>query len=192
MIVCVEGNIGSGKSTLLHRLQQEHNVVVKEEPIGDWGKLIDLYYDTPTQWALPFNLKVLHSFCDLPDNKDRVVFVERSPGACRHVFGQLGYNDEHLSPAAWDVFKQYHDLLSWEPAVYIYIDTSPEQCLERIQYRGRACERGLTEEYLRRIEFQYTNFLKFTETPTHTVDGNRCIEDVLDDVLTYCKTLKDL
>lgn len=190
MIVCVEGNIGSGKSTVLQRLFQR-SVVVKEEPVEEWGELLDLYYDNPTQWALPFNLKVLHSFCTIPEAPDdELIVIERSPGACRHVFGQLSYNDEHMSPAAWDVFKEYHEMLMWEPDAYIYIDTSPSRCFDRIHQRDRPCERGLTEDYLRRIEFQYNNFLKFAESPVHIVDGNRDMDRVLEDVLTRLQHIK--
>lgn len=190
MIVCLEGNIGSGKSTVLQRLFQDHNLTIKEEPISEWGPLLDLYYDNPAAWALPFDLKVLHSFCDIPEpNESGIVCVERSPGACRHVFGQLGYNDEHMTPASWDIFKEYHDLLAWEPSAYVYIDTPPDQCFERIKIRGRHCESGLTEEYLRRIEFQYTNFLKFTGTPTYTVDGTKPVDEIVRDIVDFLHTI---
>lgn len=185
-VVCIEGNIGSGKSTILQTLRDKHGYTVKEEPVDEWADLLDLYYENPSQWALPFNLKVLHSFKDTPEpapEGPQVVCVERSPGACRHVFGQLGYNDQHMTPASWDIFKEFHELLTWEPEAFIYIDTSPERCFERIHTRGRSCEEGLTEEYLRRIEFQYTNYMKFTTRPVHIVDGNQDIDKVLQDVL---------
>jgi deoxyadenosine/deoxycytidine kinase len=187
MIVCVEGNIGSGKSTVLQTLRDTHGYTVKEEPIDEWADLLDLYYDCPSKWALAFNLKVLHSFRSIPEPPQgaphQVVCVERSPGACRHVFGQLGYNDEHMTPAAWDIFKEYHDLLTWEPDAYVYINTSPDRCFERIHTRGRECEDSLDREYLRRIEFQYTNYLKFTSKPVHTVNGDQDMDKVLADVL---------
>lgn len=165
MRVCVEGNIGSGKSTALAEIT---SLTVRQEPIKQWGSLLDLYYQDPATWSLAFNLKVLHSFHGVTAD-----VVERSPGACRHVFGQLAYNDNHLSPAAWEVFKEYHDLLGWEPDAYVYIDTPPDVCYSRLQQRGRACEAGVTEEYLKRIEFQYQNFLKFTAVPVIRLDGLR-------------------
>jgi deoxyadenosine/deoxycytidine kinase len=166
MRVCVEGNIGSGKSTALAEIT---SLTVRQEPVKHWGPLLDLYYADPATWSLAFNLKVLHSFHDT----GRAHVIERSPGACRHVFGQLAYNDNHLSPAAWEVFKEYHDLLGWEPDAYVYIDTPPDVCYSRLQQRGRECEAGVTEEYLKRIEFQYQNFLKFAKVPVIRLDGLR-------------------
>lgn len=166
MRVCVEGNIGSGKTSALRSLALL-GVRVKEEPIDEWGDLLDLYYKDPVAWSLAFNLKVLLSFRDV----ETADVVERSPGACRHVFGQLAYNDNHLSPGAWEVFKEYHELLGWEPDAYVYIDTPPAECFARLTQRGRPCEQGVSEEYLRRIEFQYQNYLKFTKVPVYRVDG---------------------
>jgi deoxyadenosine/deoxycytidine kinase len=174
--VCVEGNIGSGKSSALEGITQ---LTVREEPIREWGNLLDLYYGDPATWSLAFNLKVLHSFYDVSGAH----IIERSPGACRHVFGQLSYNDNHLSPAAWDVFKEYHELLGWEPDAYVYIDTPADVCYARIQQRGRACEIGVTEEYLRRIEFQYHNFLKFTKVPVHRIDGLQDPQTIADEIV---------
>ena len=115
--------------------------------------------------------------------------IERSPGACRHVFGQLAYNDNHLSPAAWEVFKEFHELLEWEPEAYVYIDTPPAACHERLTTRGRPCEEGVTEDYLRRIEFQYQNFLKFTKVPVHRVDGMQAPEKIVEDIRAILETV---
>lgn len=179
MRVCVEGNVGSGKSSALANLAALHpEITVREEPLKQWGTLLDLYYQDPATWSLAFNLKVLHSFHGVSSD-----VIERSPGACRHVFGQLAYNDNHLSPAAWDVFKEYHELLGWEPDVYVYIDTPPDVCFSRIQERGRGCEAGLTEDYLKRIEFQYHNFLKFTKVPVIKIDGLQDSHKIAQDLL---------
>ena len=184
MILSIEGNIGSGKSSALEALREwRPDAAVVPEPVDAWGELLALYYADPAAWSLAFNLKVLHGFSQVDRAGPGLRIVERSPGACRHVFGQLAYNDNHLSPAAWDVFKEYHELLGWEPDAYVYIDTPPAQCSRRMATRARACEAGVSEDYLRRIEFQYQNFLKFTKVPVIRVDGTRAPEVVVGDIL---------
>lgn len=171
MIVSLEGNIGAGKTSVLEQLQAR-GCAVRPEPVDQWGDFLALYYDDPAAWALPFNLKVLHSFAQIDFSVfDSHLVVERSPSACRHVFGQLAYNDNHLSPAAWDVFKEYHELLGWKPDAYVYLQTPVDVCHERMQRRRRECEQGVTMEYLSRIEFQYENMLRFCDVPVHRVDG---------------------
>ena len=176
MLVSIEGNVGCGKSSVLAALKAgSDGWLTSQEPIEEWGELLDLYYADPATWSLAFNLKVLHSFATIPASvlpgSTRV--VERSPTACRHVFGQLAYNDNHLVPAAWEVFKEYHEMLGWEPDVYIYIDAPAATCLERIAARGRACETGIDLEYLARIEKAYENLMRFTKVPVFRVDGTR-------------------
>ena len=182
MIVSIEGNVGSGKSSALEALALRFpGYQVTQEPVDSWGDLLALYYADPAAWSLAFNLKVLHSFATIPGTHAKQI-VERSPGACRHVFGQLAYNDNHLTPAAWDVFKEYHDMLGWEPDAYVYIDTPPDVCHERMSTRGRACESGIDVEYLKRIEFQYDNMMRFTKVPVYRVDGTRAPGDIVDDI----------
>jgi NADH dehydrogenase (ubiquinone) 1 alpha subcomplex subunit 10 len=186
MIVSVEGNIGSGKSSALESLAAR-GFRVRPEPVDEWGDLLDLYYADPAAWSLAFNLKVLHSFA-MVDRSSPCV-IERSPAACRHVFGQLAYNDNHLSPAAWDVFKDYYDFLGWEPDAYVYIDAPASACHERMATRGRQCESSVSEEYLARIEFQYENLLRFTKVPVFRVDGTQAPGDVVRDIESIISSL---
>ena len=185
--VCLEGNIASGKSTLLEQLAQR-GLTVRPEPVESWHPLIDLYYQDPASWSLCFNLKVLHSFQSVPCPTDHPIIVERSPGACRHVFGQLAYNDQRMSPAAWDVFKEYASLLWWEPNAYIYVQTPPDVCHQRLQKSGRACAQDISLEYLNRIDFQYSNFLKFTDRPVHIIDGTLDTETLVETVTELLNT----
>jgi len=196
MRVSIEGNIATGKSTVLDRLK-DLGYTVRPEPVTEWDTLLHLYYTDPARWSLCFNLKVLHSFHAVPTegehplpNSIKPLFVERSPGACRHVFGQLSYNDQHITPAAWEVFKEFSQLLWWEPDVYIYIDTPPDVCHTRMESRGRTCEQSVSLEYLRRIEFQYTNFLKFQDKPVHTIDGTLDTDAQVDAILRILDTVR--
>lgn len=165
------------QSTVLAALAAEH--VTVQEPVGEWDELLQLYYADPAQWALTLNLRVLLSHAAAPPA--HAVF-ERSPAACRHVFSQLGYNDGHLTPRGWELFKEYWDELGWEPDAYVYIATPADACMRRIAQRGRPYEHTITPEYLARIEFQYDNMLRFTTKPVVRVDGTRPPHIVRDDV----------
>lgn len=170
MTICIEGNIGAGKSTVLCALSRARpDLRIIPEPLHVWGSMLANYYEDPATWSLPLHLRILFEFwkCDSGSG----VVVERSPGACRHVFGQLSYNDGYMTSTAWDTFKAYHESLGWEPDAYVYIDTPVDVCTARMTSRGRPCERDVTETYLRRIEFQYQNFLKFATVPVLRVDG---------------------
>lgn len=183
MIACIEGNIGCGKSTLLESLREDGWDVVPE-PVDEWGEMLVKYYEDPGTWALPFNLRVLHDFHEAK----RPGVFERSPGACRYVFGTIAYNDGHLTPMEWETFKGYHELLGWKPDVYVYLDVPPEECHRRLLARGRPGEidGGVTPEYLDRIHFQYQTFFRFCDVPVVKIDGTS--ETLVEDVKTHLKT----
>ena len=170
MRISVEGNIGSGKSDCMVALAAAFpDVQCFPEPLHEWGELLDLFYECPPSWALAFSLKVLLSF--RAASREPVCFVERSPMASRHVFSQLLYNDGTLSCQEWELFKEYHDVLGWKPDVVFFVDTPAAVCLQRIASRGRACEANVDIDYLRRVEFQYANMLRYTDVPVVRFDG---------------------
>lgn len=170
MRLSVDGNIGSGKSTCLQALEASFpGVRCFPEPVDEWNELLALQYESPEEWAFPFALKVLLSFRE-PMRHDTCI-VERSPLASRHVFSQLMYNEGILNCQEWELFKEYHDVLAWKPDVILFIDTPAEVCLERIAERGRECERSVDLQYLKRVDFQYTNMLRYADVPVVRFDG---------------------
>lgn len=170
MRVCIEGNIGSGKSECLKALAEAFpHVATFPEPVGEWAELLDLFYAAPSEWAFAFSMRVLLSFRE-PARLGTCI-VERSPMASRHVFSQLLYNEGVMNAHEWDLFKEFHDVLAWKPDVILFIDTPAEVCLERIGTRGRECEKGIDLQYLRRVEFQYANMVRFTDVPVVKFDG---------------------
>ena len=171
MRLAVEGNIGGGKTEALAALASAFpSMPVFTEPVDEWADLMQLFYAAPAEWALAFSLKVLLSF-RRPGAATETCLVERCPLATRHVFSQLLYNDGSLTHHEWELFKEYHDVLAWKPDAILYIDTPVDVCLDRIRQRGRGAERGIEEDYLRRVDFQYANMLRFVDVPVLRFDG---------------------
>ena len=169
MRVCVEGNIGSGKSTALEALRAlRPDVALRPEPVDDWQPLLSLFYADPRRWALAFNLRVLLSF----DAAGGGV-VERSPLSARHVFAQLLFNENKMTQAEWELYKEYWDTLAWKPDVLVYVHTPADQCHARVAARGREAERDIDIHYLRRLEFQYETMLRFCDVPVVRLDGTQ-------------------
>ena len=172
--VCVEGNIGSGKSAALERLAAlRPDLAVFPEPVEEWGDMLDLFYADPAAWSFAFNLRVLLSFVPPARAAEggRGVAVERSPLSCRHVFGQLAFNEGKMTQEEWALFKEYADVLGWAPDVIVYVHVPPEECLKRVEARGRPAERHVDADYLKRIDFQYETMLRYADVPVVRVDG---------------------
>lgn len=170
MRISVDGNIGSGKSEALAALAAAFPTVpCYPEPVESWAELLKLYYASPAEWSLPFSLKVLLSFGE--PARQPTCLIERSPMTSRHVFGQVLYNQGLLNQHEWDLFKEYHDLLAWKPDVTFFVDCPPRVCLERVASRGREGEAGIDLDYLKKVDFQYQNMMRFMDVPVVRFDG---------------------
>lgn len=185
--ICVEGNISSGKGELLDRLKAIGLDVIKE-PLDDWSNWIDRFNEDKNRWAFGMQMKVLAHYERVAEMSpgSHCVFIERSPYSCRHVFGQLFYNMGYMSAKEWDLFKSYCDLVTWEPDVIIYLDTPADVCMERAVDSGR---KDVSPEYLSRIDFQYTNMIKYFSKNVVTVDGKQSMDDICADVIDKMKSL---
>lgn len=184
--ICIEGNIGTGKSTLLARLEKDGHVVIPEA-VDEWRGWLELFYKEPKRWAFSFQMKVLACFARI-DQEDAI--VERSPLSNRHVFAQMLYNQGCMSEKEWNVFRQYHSLVSWKPHAIIYIKTSPETCYRRIQERRRPGEDGIDIEYVKKVDFHYTNLVRYLDCQVFTVDGERTQDEVYRDVCNILRRMQ--
>lgn len=198
--IIIEGNIGSGKSTVLTALQHAFpEWLVQYEPVEEWTEELALFYESPSQWSLPFSLRILlsHHRSGAEANAreaGETVIVERCPLSCRHVFTQLLFNDGTMPQHHWDLFREYYDLLAWEPSasrgdVIIYLETPVDQCMDRIQRRARPGEEGIDIHYLRRLEFLYSTMLRYTPCCVKRVDGSKRPEDVVASIVDIIQKL---
>jgi deoxyadenosine/deoxycytidine kinase len=182
MHICIEGNIGSGKSTVCEALSKDFDV--RPEPIEEWREWLPLFYADRKRWAFSFQMKVLASHVTMhqgTQDVDKVVVLERSMLAGRYVFAQMLYNQMDITDKEWSVYRNYFDIVERWPDAIVYIKADPAVCMERIQERARNGENSITADYLHKVDFQYTNFLKYaaTKIPVHVVDGNKGAQDVL-------------
>lgn len=205
MRIAIDGNIAAGKTSVFEELEKVFtNIPVEREPVGMWTDLLDLFYKDPQTWSLALNLKILKTFHDVfcRNIEEDDMIIERSPLSTRHIFAQLQYNDGTIDKHQWDLFKEYYDILGWSPDAMVFIDTPAAKCLERVEKRGRRCEvcpgggagsagGYLDLEYLKRIEFQYSNLLKNVPggMPIVVVDGTQSPEKVAVDVVAAVHSL---
>lgn len=180
----LQGNIGAGKSTVLNHLRAAFPAAeVFPEPVHEWADVLPLFYAKPAEWALAFSLRVLLSFAKIKDSAaGGLAIVERSPLANRHVFTQLLYNDNTMNREEWELFKEYSDELGWTPDLLVHVHCPTETCLERVQTRARPGEDAIDIQYLKRIEFQYENMMRYVTCPVVRVDGSGTSPDVAREV----------
>lgn len=191
MKIVIDSNIGGGKSTLITHIGNNTRIPIFLEPVNRWSEYLDEFYKDPKKWALAFNLNVLCSYSDWTNNHFDSIY-ERSPYTCRHVFTQLQHDNGDLHPLELKVFDKIFKELSWKPDVIIYIKTDPQICYERMNKRGRDCEKTVNLEYLVQIDEMYEKYIEREvkdESKIYKVDGNRSEELVYADVMKIINKL---
>lgn len=215
----IEGNIGVGKSTVIdllqaHYRQQDKDVVrVVPEPIDDWRRPIpdtqqtplSLLYDDPKENGFAFQMFATHTrmqrLVEAIRDKPHAVIMERSCVTRRDVFGS--YIKKTLSAMEWHTYQSARALArNLADAMYpdrtnvtVYLRSDPQECLRRMQQRGRVeeCEHvGL--DYLRKIHELHEWFFFDIDSqkghaPVHIVDGNAAPEEVCGAVIAILDKL---
>jgi deoxyadenosine/deoxycytidine kinase len=163
--ILVEGSIGVGKSTLGDILMKLGYTFIKE-PVDDWDRIgiMNKYYENKEKWAFAFQINVLSTklkrFIDIgkKNHKNDVIFIERSGIGDKYVFFDSLYENKIISKLEWDIYNDLFNLMITKFNIFdgkvglISIKSSIDECLKRIDGRGRSSEKKIDENYLKLIE----------------------------------------
>lgn len=184
LVISIEGNIGSGKSTLLRELRQRNPAWhFVDEPVDSWmsmkndagESLLSLFYADKRRWAYTFQntallTRILALRSAIEDwvhagRPGRPIFVtERCIQTDAKVFATMLHDEGVMDGLEWTLYTNWFAAFSDQvprPAGYLYVDTPPAVCAERIVGRHRAGEGGgaIPLEYLRELDAAHTEWL---------------------------------
>lgn len=213
--VAVEGTIGCGKSVLLDGLKASLPwIEVIPEDVQGWKNVqtvrgpVDIlarFYADPKQHAYTFQNHVLLSLAGRASSHDFVV-MERSQHSCLHVFCNLMYERELLSPLEFATLEGWYNFLGQQkgdnllsrPNAVLYLDLEPSLALERIAQRGRVEEKGVDLRYLQDLKRLHENW--FVRMPSYSppdvfqlvrLDASKPKEEVLADAIGQLTCWRD-
>ena len=181
--VAIAGGIGAGKSCLSAALGKRLGYKVCAEPAGKNSYLDDFYRD-PKRYSFACQVDFLalrfeqHAVAVDALQRgeyagmvlDRCVYEDPVFADALHANGEMDDRDHRTYGRLFDTMLKH--LGPGEPDVVIFLRVEPEVLLKRVQKRDRECERGITTEYLARINAHYTAFLQSmsTKTAVYVVD----------------------
>jgi len=206
--ICIEGNIGSGKTTVVKRLlslrMQDNSPLqdwlILSEPVQDWEELLRQYYRTPPNSQARHALATLLQVAVLDAYALRVphpamaplAITERGPWSSLAVF----LPTQRLPPTYERVVSQtahhmHHNLDNALPTAIVYLKSTPEECLRRIQRRQRPGEEHITLQYLQQLHDKYEAAIQKFPGPTYTIDASLSEEAIFEAVKRAVLTLRD-
>jgi len=181
----LEGNIGKGKTTLLSAVdtllknEGKTNIQVVYEPVKIWQKLgvLEKYYQDPKRWGYLFqNMAFITKIMELQkmDDPTTIYIVERSPMTDRNCFAELCYESGFISPMEMEVYNYWynHFIATVAYTGFIYLESSPDVCMQQIIKRNRGEETGIKMDYLEALHQKHETWLRNTrDTVMFIPDG---------------------
>ena len=177
--IAIEGAVAVGKSTLLPKLHavflargMEIDLVL--EPVDKWvnwegpnsesWNLLQLMYQNTERYAFRFQMAAaISKIQSLRDSPKPAKLVERTLQCQEKVFIPLLVQNGFLNGLDQSIlanfFNMVRDNVGLKADVIIYLRTSPEIALTRVQSRNRQGEEGLSLDYLTDLHQYYDNWL---------------------------------
>lgn len=195
-IVSLEGNIGAGKSTLLSALKERYanrkDIIFVEEPVGIWESIqqdglnmLQLFYKDTLRYSFTFQilafttrLKLLKDAIKEANESDppvKTIIMERSLEADRNIFAKMLHSDKQMQQCEYDIYVKMSDDILRDYSVdgIIWINTPPDECVNRIKSRNREGEETISFDYLSKCHENHVEWLGADTGFVHIVEDNR-------------------
>jgi len=193
--VLVEGNIGCGKTTFLEHFAQFRQVEVLKEPVERWRdvnghNLLQLMYEDPSRWAMPFQSYVQLTMLDhhLHTSNKPVKLMERSIYSARYCFVENMYRSGKMLGCEFEVLDEWFKFatensnLNMNVDLIIYLRTTPEKALERVNIRNRSEENSIPLAYLQDLHNLHEEWLITKKhklpAPVLVIDANQDLPEM--------------
>ncbi len=169
----LEGNVGAGKSTFLKILDKYLNLEVICEPIAKWQdvggeNLLEYFYKDTPRWAYTFQTyafvtRVLELEKNLKSMVSPALVLERSVYSDRYCFAKTSFELGLMTSLEWKLYTEWFEWLvqtyTQKPSGFIYLQTDPQVCYERILKRNRSEELGVSFDYFKLLHEKHESWL---------------------------------
>lgn len=170
----VDGNIGAGKSTFLKLIKKYLNVQIVLEPHEQWQNvggshnLLEKFYQDMPRWAYTFQSYAFITRIQAQQQAEKtnpymMQILERSVFSDRYCFAKSSYEQGKMSALEWNMYTQW---FSWlvdnyvtKPAGFIYLQTDPQVCYQRLIKRNRHEESMVSIDYLKQLHDKHESWL---------------------------------
>lgn len=171
--IIVEGNVGAGKSTFLRLLQNSFSAHFILEPHEEWQNigghnLLQEFYIDQTRWAYTFQsyafiTRMRTEEGSIKDNPHDTYILERSVFSDRYCFAKNCFELGVMGPLEWRLYQEWFAWLIesqyYMPNGFIYLQTDPEICYQRMVKRNRHEESAVSLQYLTMLHQKHEDWL---------------------------------
>lgn len=190
-IITVDGNIGSGKSTVLNYLHKQYKLAIDLEPVESWNSYLTGFYDDKIN-VFKFQVRVWLDRCWVQEKSEKtLILMERSPFFIKNTFIDVAHNMAMITDQECNILGDLYAKTDnlWCCNTYIYLRSSPENCVKRIKKRNRTCEKNITPEYIQSLhDCHEKTYKKALDNKMNIIVidvEDKSVADVCNEILQY-------
>lgn len=164
MYIAIAGNIGSGKTSLTKILAERCKSRVYEEDLDN--PYLNDFYEDMNQWA--FNLQIYFLGSRIIQAQEMLkistdLIQDRTVYEDAHIFAanlhEMGLMSSRDFSSYMRIFEIAEHMIP-VPDLLIYLKASVPTLVSQIKKRGREYEMSIEEDYLRRLNEKYDNWIE--------------------------------
>ncbi|HYW97014.1 MAG TPA: deoxynucleoside kinase [Bacteroidales bacterium] len=177
----IEGNIGAGKTSLANRLAEDMGARLILEKFAE-NPFLPKFYSDPAKYSFPLELSFLAE--RYKQHKEQLTH--------RDMFAPLAIADYYFSKSLifaaitlpvdeYNLYRQLYNIIHQHlplPDLYVYLYLPVENLMKNIGKRGRDYERGISSEYLTKLQDGYFVYMKGRKDMKSLVIDTRNIDFV--------------
>lgn len=190
MYIAIAGNIGSGKTTLTQMLTERYRAKAYLEEVDN--PYIGDFYEEMNRWA--FNLQVCFLGSRIQQTMDMLresssgyIFQDRTIYEDAHIFAGNLHEMGLMSGRDFETYMKLFRLFTTvipQPDLLIYLKADVPTLINQIRKRGREYEMNIDEDYLRRLNGKYNDWIdNIYQGEVLVIDKDR--EDFVDDASVF-------
>lgn len=161
--ICVDGVVGVGKSSLGKIIAEKYDLHLYEEPVLD-NPILDKFYYDKKRWSFPLQIFFLNK-------RFKMIKEATKLGKCvmdRSIYGDVIFSkmlvaDGEMTEEEFDLYEELlHNMLEHvsKPKLMIYLETSVDCAIKKIQKRGRDYEQIVPRVYWEHLDKNYRQYFE--------------------------------
>lgn len=159
-LIIVEGVVGVGKTTLMELLVAKGYIPFRE-PVVD-NPILDKFYYDRKRYSFPLQVFFLNKRFEhikKAENVENAVMDRSIYGDA--IFAKLLHSNNEMSDEEHDIYVELlENMLEHvkKPKLIIYLESSVESAIKKINQRGRDYEQKVEEEYWVNLNKEYSDY----------------------------------
>ncbi len=161
--IVIEGNIGAGKTTLSKMIAKEFNAKLILEQFAD-NPFLPKFYKEPDKYSFQLELSFLaERYQQLNKELTSRDLFRPFTVADYYFMKSLIFARATLKEDEYNLYRQIFNIIYKtipKPDLYVYLHIDVKNLAKNIAKRGRDYEKGISEDYLAKLQEGYFDFFK--------------------------------